>query len=156
MKLFGLGKKAPEFHKPMPMDQLLRLAGEVESIAEGGRVRAEALDELSSDLGVPREKLYAGLGALPHLELATEHPVQFVVCAGGCQQRGALVAIRRLLDVREDRLEDDKSAFDVIPRQCLTRCQEGAVAEVRTPDGAAVLTAITAESVEAAVEELLG
>lgn len=137
------------------MDQLMRLAGEVEGIAEEGRVNAEALDDLSADLGVPREKLYAGLGASPHLELTTEHPVQFLICSGGCQQRGALLAIRKLLDVREDRLEDSKSAFDVVPRQCLSRCQVGAVAEVRTPDGTAVLTAITSESIAAAVVEIL-
>jgi len=137
------------------MDQLMRLAGEVEEIANGGQVSAEAMDDLSSDLGVPREKLYAALGASPHLALAVEHPVQFLVCSGGCQQRGALVALRTLLDMREERLEDDKAAFDVVPRQCLSRCQDGAVAEVRTPDGAAVLTKITAKSVTAAVGDIL-
>ncbi len=134
----------------------MRLAGEVEDIAQSGRVQAEALDDLSADLGVPREKLYASLGSSPHLELETEHPVQFVVCSGGCQQRGALVALQTLLDAREDRMEEGQPAFDVIPRQCLTRCQQGAVAEVRTPDGTAVLTAITAKSITDAIKEVLG
>ena len=156
MRLFGKGPATPQVHKTMPMDQLMRLAGEVEDIAENGRVQAEAIDDLSADLGVPREKLYASLGASPHLELETEHEVQFVVCSGGCQQRGALVALRTLLDAREERMEDSKPAFDVIPRQCLTRCQEGAVAEVRTPDGTAVLTRITEESLTEAIGEIFG
>ncbi len=157
MRLFGKGKGAsiPLVHKTMPLDQLMRLAGEVEDVAEDGLVRSEALDDLSDDLGVPREKLYASLGASPHLELASEHPITFAVCSGGCQQKGALVALRTLLDLREERLEDGKSAFDVVPRQCLSRCQQGAIAEVRTPDGTAVLTAITAESLTEAVTEVL-
>ncbi|MCP4444786.1 MAG: hypothetical protein GY811_05500 [Myxococcales bacterium] len=155
MRLFGNGPAVPTRHPTIPMDQLVRLAGEVENIAQSGQVEAEALDDLSADLGVPREKLYVGLGASPHLQLVTEHPVQFLVCSGGCQERGALVALRTLLDAREERIEDEKIAFDVIPRQCLSRCQVGAVAEVRTPDGTALLTAITPESLISAIAEIL-
>ncbi len=138
----------------IPVDQLMRMAGEVEDIAEDGVVQAEAIDDLSADLGVPREKLYAGLGASPHLQLAIEHSVQFLVCSGGCQQKGALVALRKLLDLREERLDGEKSAFDVVPRQCLSRCEQGPVAELRTPEGYAVIPALTPELAESVVAEI--
>ncbi len=149
--MIQLGKTPPHV---IPVDQLMRLARQVEDIAEDGVVQAEAIDGLGADLGVSREKLYAGLGASPHLQLAIEHPVQFLVCSGGCQQKGALVGLRKLLDLREERLDDEKSSFDVVPRQCLSRCEQGPVAELRTPDGYAVIPRITPELLGSVVNEV--
>lgn len=141
-------------HTGMPTDKLLRIAGEVEEIAEDGRVDAEALDDLSADLGVPREKLYAGLGMSGDAELRLEHKTQFVVCTGACQDYGALPCVAELLDLREERLEDGAEAFDVVPRHCLKRCEQGPAIEVRTVDGTAIVADATPARVRDTVDEL--
>ena len=125
-------------HPEIALDKLMRMAGDLDDIADAGSVRAEAIDELSDDLGIAREKLYAAL-ALSQAELTLEHQVQFVVCTGGCQGYGALECVRELLDIREDRLESEDPSFDVVPRPCLNRCQDAPVVELRSPGGSAVL-----------------
>ena len=135
------------------MDKLMRLAGEVGELAEAGVVSAESIDELSADIGVPREKLYAGL-AMSGLELKSDHGVQFVVCTGGCQQYGALECVSELLDIREDRMEAGDDGYDVIPRPCLNRCEHAPVVELRSPDGSALIGKATPASVSDAVDEI--
>ncbi len=145
--------------KPAPqviaMDKLMRFTGEVEDAASDGKITGEQMDDLSADIGVPREKLYAGLGMSGQVQLQTEHEVQFVVCTGGCQTTGALDCLSELLNLREDRIDAGQAAFDVIPKHCLSRCQVGPVVEIRTPDGAAVLSRADAKSVTDAVEQVL-
>ena len=153
--MIQLGRPKAKTHKAMPMDKLMRLAGDVEDIGEDGFVSAEAIDDLSADQGVPREKLYAGLGMSGSTQLKIESKIQVAVCTGGCQEYGALECVSELLDIREDLLEEGSEAFDVVPRHCLNRCESAAVLELRTPDGTAVVAGATPELVRKTVEELV-
>ena len=153
--MIQLGRPKAKTHKGMAMDKLMRLAAEIEDIAEGGVVTAEAIDDLSADRGVPREKFYAALGMCFNVQLKLESEIQIAVCTGGCQEYGALECVSELLDIREDRLEEEASAFDVIPKPCLNRCQNASVLELRTPDGTAVVGDATPALVRSTVEELL-
>lgn len=150
-----LGSPKAKTHKSLAMDKLLRLAGEVEELGEDGEVSAEALDELGEDLGVPREKLYAGLGLSNSVQLTLAHDTQFVVCTGGCQEYGALECVRALLDAREDRLDEGKTGFDVVPRHCLNRCQQAPVVEIRSSAGVAVVTDAKPDTLVEAVSQVL-
>lgn len=137
------------------MDKLMRLACDVEDVGEDGFVTAEAIDDLSADNGVPREKLYAALGMSGTVQLKLESKIQIAVCIGGCQEYGALPCASELLDMREDLLEEGAPAFDVVPRPCLNKCESAAVVEIRTQDGTAVIASATPELVRSSVEELL-
>ena len=134
---------------------LLPLARRLEELASDGVVTAGALQSLAAELGCPLEDLYAGLGASTQVTMALEHEQQFVVCVGGCQARGALPCIETLISIRDKRLGAGKSGFDVVPRQCLSRCGYAPVVEIRSKDGDAVMTAATPKSVASAVQELL-
>jgi NADH:ubiquinone oxidoreductase subunit E len=153
--MIQLGRPKAKTHKAMPMDKLMRLSGDVEDLGEDGFVTAEAIDDLSADQGVPREKLYAGLGMSGGVQLKLESKIQIAVCTGGCQEYGALECVSELLDIREDLLEEDAEAFDLVPKNCLNRCESAAVIELRTPDGTAVLASATPQLVRKTVEELL-
>ncbi len=150
---FFTKKSVPE-HKTIDLNKLMRLSGEVEESASDGLVSAESMDELSADLGVPREQLYAGLGMAGSASMKLEHDVAFVVCTGGCQGSGALACVSELLDLRDDLVDEGSAAFDVIPSHCLNRCQSAPVVEVRSDDGTAVLARATPESLTEAVGEL--
>ena len=83
-------------------------------------------------------------------ELEVSHPIQLVVCAGKCQSWGALDVIDRAAEIWEK-----APRFDLVTRQCLDRCDQAAVCELRTPDGTVVLTQATADTVAAALAEVL-
>jgi NADH:ubiquinone oxidoreductase subunit E len=152
-KLFG--KSKPTTPKVIEMTSLMRMARELEDVADDGEVTAQAVEELAAELETPVEDLYAGLGSSMQTTLALEHDLQFVVCTGGCQARGALSCVESLLAIRTERLNAGKDGFDVVPRQCLNRCANAPVVEIRSKDGGAVLTAATPKSVADAVKELL-
>lgn len=153
--MIQLGRPKAKTHKSIPMDKLMRLTGEVEDIGEDGFVSAEAIDDLSAEQGVPREKLYAALGMSGGVQLKLESKIQIAVCTGGCQEYGALPCVSELLDVREDLQDEGSEAFDVVPKHCLNRCESAAVVELRTPDGTAVLASATPELVRKTALELL-
>lgn len=149
-----LGKPKAKTHKGMDMPTIMRMAGEIEDLADGGQVSASAIEDHAVDLGIPPAKLYAGLGMTPALALTLEHAVQMIVCTGGCQDYGALPCLSRLLDLRQDRLDEGLPAFDVVPRHCLNRCESGPVLEVRSADGTAVIVDATPALMESTVEGL--
>ncbi len=150
-----LGTPKAKTHKGMDMAAIMRMAGEIEDIAEDGQVSASDIEDRAIDLGVPAAKLYAGLGLTPALSMRLEHATQVVVCTGGCQNYGALPCLNHLVDVRQARLEDDKSAFDIVPRNCLDRCLQGPVVELRSPAGTAVITDASPDLLDEALVELL-
>lgn len=144
----------PPTHKPLSLDRLTRMVGEVTEIADDGAVTAEALEDLAAERGVDVAELYAGL-AHTELSLAREHQVRFLVCAGGCQEWGALENIEHLVDVRRERIDDGRPAFDVIPRQCLDTCANAASVVVHAPGGKAMIPEATPEALDEAIEALV-
>jgi NADH:ubiquinone oxidoreductase subunit E len=133
----------------------MKLSSEVEAIATDGEVSAQAIQDLSSKLKTAPENVYAGLGMSFETRLTLEHDLQFVLCVGNCRDRGSLDCANTLLEIKGKRETKELSSFDLVPQQCLSRCQEGPVVEIRSKDGNAVLPGATPKSVAQAVAELL-
>lgn len=144
----------PPTHQPIDPARLVRLAAELEDVAEDGVVTAEALDELALERGVGVEELYAAL-ATSDLELRREHAVRFEVCAGGCQKWGALPLIEHLADARAERVEDGEPAFDIVARPCLDQCDKAAAVLAVAPGGHALIPEATADELDEAIAELV-
>lgn len=130
------------------------LGARLQSMSSHGQVNAQTLDDLSRELGVPREEAYVVLSTSMTLQLQREHAVQFLVCTGNCRDRGALAGMQRLLEIRDARLAKGQAAFDIVPRQCLARCQVAPAVEVSTADGTAVLARATPQALAEAVDDL--
>lgn len=137
----------PPTHQPLSLDRLTRLVTEVESIAEQGVVTAEALEDLAAERGVDVSELYAAL-AFTENSIKREHQVRFLVCAGGCQEWGALVNIEHLSDVRRERIDAGRPGFDIIPRQCLDTCMNAASVVVHAPAGKAMVPEATPQALD--------
>ena len=89
------------------------------------------------------------------VEQIIEHPIQAVFCAGKCQSWGALDCIDRAAEIWEQRRDRKQPLFDIVARQCLDKCANAAVCEIRTPDGTAVITMASPDKVAAALKEAL-
>lgn len=153
----GGGPKRPQrppTHKRLEMARLSKLAAELDDIAEDGALSAEALEDLAFERGIGAEELYAAV-ATTELEVRREHAVRFEVCAGGCQEWGALPLIEHLVDVRTERLEDEAPAFDIVPKACLDQCDKAAAVLAAGPDGHALIPEATAEKLDEAIGELV-
>ena len=106
--------------------------------------------ELAEDRGRPVSHYYAGATLGADVEHEVKHPVQLVACVGKCQMYGALDVIDRVAEFHEQ-----QPRFDLVTRQCLDRCDEAAVCELRTPDGTVTLTLAKPDGVVAALAEVL-
>ena len=153
MRLFGRRKSPPP--QPLNMAALRRMAEAVESIAIDGQVTARAIEVLAKAQDMPKEHLYAGLAASPTLELTLEHPVQFDICLGICQERGAFLCAETLLSIRDKRLASGSAAFDLVPRPCLSRCASSPAVKFRSSEGDVVLAEATPKMLTKAVKELI-
>lgn len=137
-------------HREVEPARLAALGLEVEDLADGAPIGPAALLELAQDRGRPVSHYYAGATLGADVEFEVSHPSQVIVCAGKCQQWGALDVIDRVAEIWER-----TPRFDLVTRQCLDRCDQAAVCEVRTPDGNVVLTQATPDAVAAALAEVL-
>lgn len=144
----------PPTHQSLPLDRLTRLVTEIESIAEAGVITAEALEDLAAERGVNVSELYAAV-AFTENAMKREHQVRFLVCAGGCQEWGALVNIEHLAGLREARVEAGRPAFDIIPRQCLDTCMNAASVVAHAPAGKAMIPEATPQALDEAIEALI-
>ena len=153
MKFFDRFKSAAT--PPLRSESVAKMVAEVEAIAVDGRVSAEALEARSAELEVPLAHLYAGVGMSFQVNLATEQELQFAICMGNCRDKGAVDCAATLLDIRRKRQSKGQPGFDLVPRDCLSRCLQGPVVEIRSKDGNAVLTEATPKEVARAVKELL-
>lgn len=143
----------PPTHASVPFATLAKLATELEGVAEDGILEMDALLDLASELGVGVEKL---LAAVPQteLKLKTGEPVRFEVCVGGCQDWGALACAEHLANEWERRSDDGEKLFDIVPRECLDKCQSAATVVLVTPDGRAVIAAADATKLDEALAAL--
>jgi len=138
-------------HREVEPARLAALGLEVEDLADGAPIGPGAIIELAQDRGRPVSHYYAGATLGADVELEVAHPVQLVVCAGKCQQWGSLDVIDRAADLWEK-----TPRFDLLTRQCLDRCDEAAVCEIRSPDGNIVMPRATPDAVVKALAEVLG
>lgn len=144
----------PPTHKALDVARLARHAADLDEIAEDGMVSAEAIDDLAFERGVDVQELYAAL-AISELVIRREHEVRFEVCAGGCQEWGALDVIGHLLEARAERIDDGAPAWDVVPRPCLDQCRHAAAVIAAGPAGHALIPEATSEKLDEAIAELV-
>jgi NADH:ubiquinone oxidoreductase subunit E len=147
-RMAGVPTRSPT-HRDIDFARLASLGNEVEEVAEEGPLTPDRVIDLARDRGRPPSHYFAAAVLAAEVELPASKPVQVVVCAGKCQSWGAL----DLLD-RAAELWERQPGFDIVPRQCLDRCEHAAVCEVRGPGGAAVLTRATPDQLEAALAEV--
>jgi hypothetical protein len=138
-------------HRDIEFGKLASLGLEIEDMADGEPVTQEQIAQLANDRGRPVSHYLAASVLATEVEMIAEAPIQAVFCAGKCQSWGALDCIDRAVELREKH-----PGFDVVPRQCLDKCEHAAVCEIRTPDGTATITIATPAKVEAALKEALG
>lgn len=146
----------PPTHQSLPLPKLMDLATALEEAADGKPLTVDQIEDVASEQGAPRAHLYAALTMNPNLQLAREHQVGFIVCAGGCQQWGSLDRLEQLLRLRERQLDAGEPAFDVHVRGCLDKCEHAPVIAAFSPDGAAVIPQADEASVADAVAQVLG
>ncbi len=137
------------------MARLSRWAADIDNIAIDGVVTSDALINLAAELGTGTENLYA---ALVTSEITLENSgekIQFEICAGGCQQWGALPILEHLIDIRMDRIDDGEPAFAIVAKACLNQCSAAPAVFLVSPQGRALLPAATIEHIDEAIETLL-
>ena len=138
-------------HRDIEMTRLAGLGMEVEELAESGRLTPDRLIALAEEQGKPASHYYVAVALATEVELPTE-PVTAVFCAGKCQSWGALDCI----DAAATAWEQHGGGFAIGVRQCLDKCFDAPVCEIRTPDGTATLLRAKAADVAAALAEATG
>lgn len=121
---------------------------EVEDIASDGEVEIPALVELSEDRGRPVSHYLAAIPLTDDLRVAGEGPV-LKICAGSCQQWGAL----DLLDHAVERWQK-RSHFKLAPVACLDRCDQAPACELHGEHGQLVIAPATITALDEALDAL--
>ena len=138
-------------HKALDHRKLMNLGLVVEEAADGEPVTCSALDELALENGVDASHLYAAIAITTEIEIAREHDVAFVACAGNCQHWGALECIEHLATMRQQRMDAGQPGFDIQARTCLDQCEHAPVLQVQTTSGTALLQRATPETLTDAI-----
>ena len=135
-------------HADVEMSRLAAMGLEVEDIAEHGEVTIPALVELAEDRGRPTSHYLASIPLGDEVKVAGTGPV-LKVCAGSCQQWGAL----DLLDHLVSRWQN-KPTFKLAPIECLDRCDQAPACELHGDHGVLVLAPATKASLDEALDGL--
>jgi NADH:ubiquinone oxidoreductase subunit E len=130
------------------MSRLSAMGLEVEEIAEAGEVTLPALAILAEDRGRPVSHYLAAIPLTDDLRVAGDGPV-LKICAGSCQQWGAL----DLLDHAVERWQQ-RSHFKLAPVACLDRCDQAPACELHGDHGQLVLAPCTKASLDEALDAL--
>ncbi|MGN6105680.1 MAG: (2Fe-2S) ferredoxin domain-containing protein, partial [Kofleriaceae bacterium] len=106
-------------HADIEMSRLSSMGLEIEDIADGDQVALPALIELAEDRGRPASHYLAATALATELRVEPPSGTRLTlrVCAGNCQQYGAL----DLLDHVAERAART-GAFAIAPVSCLDRC----------------------------------
>ena len=137
---------------PLANETQAQLGQFVDRAAVNQPIRCATLQKLAAEHGVPPAHIFAAAANATTVEFVREHKTAFVVCAGNCQEKGALDHLAYLLEKREPRLKAwFKKAFDVETRGCLNRCDHSPVVRVHTRDGVFYLDRATREDIDEAI-----
>ena len=137
-------------HSDIDMSRLSSMGLEVEDLAGDGPVQLSALIELSEDRGRPVSHYLAAVATATELRVADDAKVSVRVCAGNCQQYGAL----DILDHLAARWEKTPRAFAIAPVSCLDRCDLSPACELHGPHGVLVVAPATRDALDTALDEL--
>jgi hypothetical protein len=135
-------------HADVDMSRLSAMGLEVEDIAVDGVVTIDALVELAEDRGRPVSHYLAAIPLGDEVRVAGEGPV-LKICAGSCQQWGAL----DLLDHAVERSQR-RASFKLVPVACLDRCDQAPACELVGAHGQLVLAPATKAAIDEALDQL--
>jgi hypothetical protein len=140
-------------HADVDMSRLAAMGLEVEEIAipsaEGAQeVTLPALIELAEDRGRPVSHYLAAIPLGEDVKVAGTGPV-LKVCAGSCQQWGALDMLEHVVE-RWQR----HPSFRLMPVECLDRCDQAPACELHSDHGQLVLAPATKATLDEALEAL--
>ncbi len=137
-------------HLDVDPNRLAALGLELEELARDGEVELAELLELAQDRGKPPSHYLAALALADDLKLRSSGAGPVVtVCAGSCQQWGAL----DLLEHLAERCDRD-ATFSIVPVGCLDRCDRAAVCRIDSRQGVLLIEEATAVRVDEALAAL--
>lgn len=141
-------------HLDVDLHKLAALGLEVEDLAEDGEVALPKVIELAEDRGKPVSHYLAALALSEDVKLAAPPGLAgptVKVCAGSCQQWGALDLLEHLA-TRCARA----ATFAFVPVSCLDRCDRAAACVIDSPAGTLVLEEATPQKLDEALDSLIG
>jgi NADH:ubiquinone oxidoreductase subunit E len=138
-------------HLDVDLGKLAALGLEVEELAEDGVIALPQVIELAEDRGKPVSHYLAALALSEDARLAANPGPIVKVCAGSCQQWGALDLLERLA-TRCARA----ATFTIVPVSCLDRCDRAAAVVIESADGTLVLEEATPAKLDEALTALSG
>jgi hypothetical protein len=144
-------------HLDVELGKLAALGLEAEELADDGVIELPALIDLAEDRGKPVSHYLAALALSDDVALAppagapAAGTTTIKVCAGSCQQWGALDLLEHLA-TRWARA----ATFTIVPVSCLDRCDRAAVCIIDGPDGALVVEEATKKKLDEALDALSG
>lgn len=142
-------------HLDVDLHKLAALGLEVEELAEDGEVALAAVLELAEDRGKPVSHYLAALALSEDVKLAAPPSLgagpTVKVCAGSCQQWGALDLLEHLA-TRCARA----ATFALVPASCLDRCDRAAACVIDSAAGTLVLEETTVAKLDEALDSLIG
>jgi NADH:ubiquinone oxidoreductase subunit E len=133
-------------HAEIELSRLSSMGLELEDIADGDTVALDALVELAEDRGRPASHYVAAIPLATELKLAGDHALRLRVCAGNCQQYGALDLL--------DHLIESKARVTLAPVSCLDRCDQAPACELHGSHGVLVLAPATVKNLDEAILSL--
>lgn len=141
-------------HAPIPPPRMYELMQALWQRAQGARITLAMIDEVAQQHGAKPAEVYAAMAINPNLALDVSQEVLIGVCVGGCQAQGAIPNLEKLLELRAQRLTEQKKAFDIIPRTCLDMCAHSPVCISRSSHGQAAHPRLQAKEIPAIIDAL--
>jgi NADH:ubiquinone oxidoreductase subunit E len=136
-------------HLDVDMNKLAALGLELEELATDGVVGLAALIELAEDRGKPASHYLAALALSDDVALARGTGPLVKVCAGACQQWGALEVLDHLA-TRWERA----ATFNIVPVSCLDRCDRAAACQIDSAAGVLVIEEASPAKLNEALDAL--
>ena len=139
----------------MDMNDQWDLSDAIEDAAPDKEVSHELMVQVAAEQGCPVSHAYIGAAIDPMLQWRSQSALTMHVCVGSCQGYGAGDLLEWLLKVRDERSEAGSPVFDVVPRGCLSACEQGPVIASNGPHGQAMHPEVTMEGIAEIIEVLL-
>ncbi|MEO8844170.1 MAG: hypothetical protein ABI591_03035 [Kofleriaceae bacterium] len=135
-------------HADVDLSRLSAMGLEIEDIAHDGEVDLPSLVILAEDRGRPVSHYLAAIPLTDDLHVAGEGAV-LKICAGSCQQWGALDLLEHAVERWQQRAH-----FKLVPVACLDRCDQAPACELHGDHGQLVLAPATAAALDEALDQL--
>ena len=130
-------------HEAIEPGRLAAMGLDLEDIVKDDEIALADLVELAEDRGRPPSHYIAAIALATDYRLAGTGKVQLKICAGNCQQYGALDLIDGLVNT-----------VDLVPVGCLDRCDQAPACELHGNHGVLVIAPATVAAVGDALSHL--